>query len=61
MMNGFDEEPALANFNYYKPFLTGDSGDAQLGKELEGVIAKYLEYAEDEDWENDEAAEDDAE
>lgn len=43
MMNGMDEESALASFNYFKPFLTGDSTDPELKEELLAMIQKYTE------------------
>ena len=41
MMNDIDEEPAVASFNYYKAFLTGDSTDPELKRELLAMIQKY--------------------
>ena len=41
MMNGVDEEPAVANFAYYKPILTGASNDRAMKKELDALIAKF--------------------
>lgn len=49
-MNGIDEEPALASFNYYKPFLTGESTEPELKRELLAIIKQYTEDEnEDED------------
>ena len=42
-MNGMDEESALASFNYFKPFLTGDNTDPELKEELLAMIQKYTE------------------
>ena len=48
-MNGIDEEPAIANFNYYKPFLTGESTDPELKRELLAIIKKYTDDGDEND------------
>jgi len=43
MMNGIDEEAAVANFIYYKSVLTGESSDPTLTAELDALVKQYTE------------------